>query len=161
MTGKIWNSLAITALFAFGAQPVAAQENSALTMKVELEKSVPGADGQAAQTVYVAPEVVVPGDRIRITLNFANDRATPVKGINLVNPIPEGLVFDGTADPADFGVSIDGGKNFGALATLTIPVDGAAPRRATTADVTHVRWLWPEAIAPGQNRSVAFFGRVR
>lgn len=47
------------------------------------------------------------------------------------------------------------------IAALTVPVDGASPRAATAADVTHVRWLWPDAIAPGQSRSVAFFGRVR
>ncbi|HEY0596608.1 hypothetical protein [Sphingopyxis sp.] len=159
MTGKMWTILAMAALVA--GPPVMAQETGALTSKIELEKSVAGADGQPARKTYVAPDVVVPGDRVRVTLIFTNKGAAPAAGVNLVNPIPEGLVFDEIADPANFGVSTDDGKTFGALAALTVSVAGAAARPATAADVTHVRWLWPDPIAPGQSRSVAFFGRVR
>jgi uncharacterized repeat protein (TIGR01451 family) len=159
MTGKMWNILAVAALVA--GSPAIAQETGALTSKIELEKSVAGADGQPAGKTYVAPDVVVPGDRVRVTLVFTNRGAAPAAGVNLVNPIPEGLIFDETADPAGFGVSADGGKTFGALTALTVSVAGAAARPATAADVTHVRWLWPDPIAPGQSRSVAFFGRVR
>ncbi|HJS12147.1 hypothetical protein [Sphingopyxis sp.] len=161
MIGKAWNALALAALFAAGVQPAAAQETGSLTSKIELEKSMPSSDGQPPNKTYVAPDVVVPGDRVRIALTFTNNGTAPAAGVNLVNPIPDGLMFDDTADTAGFGVSTDGGKTFGALAALTVPVDGPAPRPATAADVTHVRWLWPDAIAPGKSRSVAFFGRVR
>jgi len=161
MIGKAWNALALAALLGTGVQPAAAQGTGSLTSKIELEKSTPSSDGQPPKKTYVAPDVVVPGDRVRVALTFINNGATPATGVNLVNPIPDGLLFDDTADTAGFGVSTDGGKTFGALAALTVPVDGAAPRRATAADVTHVRWQWPDAIAPGQSRSVAFFGRVR
>ncbi|MHA4836608.1 hypothetical protein [Sphingopyxis sp. MSC1_008] len=161
MIGKAWNALALAALIAAGVQPAAAQGTGALTSKIELEKSTPSSDGQPPKKTYVAPDVVVPGDRVRVALTFTNNGAAPAAGVNLVNPIPEGLLFDDTADTAGFGVSTDGGKTFGTLAALTVPVDGAAPRPAVAADVTHVRWLWPDAIAPGQSRSVAFFGRVR
>ena len=160
MIGKAWKSMAIAALLAAGV-PAAAQGSGALTSKIELEKLVPATADQPAQKTYIAPDVVVPGDRVRVTLSFTNNGAQPASGVILVNPIPQGLMFDDTADPAGFGVSADGGKIFAALAALTIPVEGAAPRAATAADVTHVRWLWPDAIAPGQSRSVAFFGRVR
>ena len=161
MIGNKWNSLAIAALLMAGSPPAAAQGTGALAVKIELEKTAPGAEGQPATKTYVAPDVVVPGDRVRITLNFTNDRAAPVAGIKLVNPIPDGLVFDDTADTTGFGVSIDGGKTFDALAALTVPVEGAAPRPAAKTDVTHVRWLWADSLAPGQRRSVAFFGRVK
>lgn len=161
MIGKAWNALALATLFAAGVQPTAAQETGSLTSKIELEKSTPSSDGQPPKKIYVAPDVVVPGDRVRVALTFTNNGAAPAAGVNLVNPIPAGLTFDDTADTAGFGVSTDGGKTFGALAALTIPVQGAAPRPATAADVTHIRWLWPDAIDPGQSRSVAFFGRVR
>jgi len=161
MIGKMRNALMLAALLAAAAQPVAAQETGALTSKIELEKSLPAGEGQSARKTYVTPDVVVPGDRVRVTLIFTNKGSAPAAGVSLVNPIPDGLVYDDTADTASFGVSIDGGKNFGALAALTVPVANAAPRPATVTDVTHVRWLWPDAIAPGQSRRVAFFGRVR
>ncbi|ALJ14294.1 DUF11 domain-containing protein [Sphingopyxis macrogoltabida] len=150
------------ALFAT-VQPAAAQGGGALTSKIELQKVVPGTgtDRHAELYTFVAPDVVVPGDRIRVTLTFTNNGTAPASGVNIVNPIPEGLVFDGANDPAAFSVSVDGAKAFGALDALTVPVEGAAPRAAANADVTHVRWLWPDAIPVGGSRSVAFFGRVK
>lgn len=159
--GKKWEILAAAALFAIGAQPALAQNGGELTSKVELEKLTPGPDGQSATKTYITPEVVVPGDRVRISLIFTNNGAKAASGVVIANPIPNALIFDGTADQAGFGVSTDGGKTFGALASLTVTVAGAPPRPATASDVTHVRWQWPDAIAPGQSRSVAFFGRVR
>eukprot|EP01034_Spumella_vulgaris_P002157 gene2156-2809_t len=109
--------LAIAAVLAMGSHPAAAQGTGALTSKIELERLAPATSGQAAAKTYVAPDVVVPGDRIRVTLTFTNNGAAPAAGLNLTNPIPEGLVFDETADAAGFSVSVDGGKTFGALAS--------------------------------------------
>lgn len=161
MFDKARSALVIAVILALAGQPAAAQGTGALTSKIELEKLVPTSKGQAPNKSYVTPDVVVPGDRVRVTLTFTNQGAAPAAGVNLVNPIPDGLVFDETANTAGFGVSTDGGKTFGALAALTVPVEGASPRAAAAADVTHVRWLWQDAISPGQSRSVAFFGRVR
>lgn len=161
MIGKAWNALTLAVVLAAVTQPAAAQATGALTSKIELEKHTPAGDGEAAKKSYVTPDVVVPGDRVRVSLTFTNNGTAPAAGINLVNPIPEGLLFEDTADAANFSVSVDGGRTFSSLASLTVPVQDATARAATAADVTHVRWLWPDAIAPGQSRSVAFFGHVR
>jgi len=161
MFGKAWNALAMAVVLTLGIEPAAAQGTGALTSKIELEKLAPTSEGQAPNRIYVTPDVVVPGDRVRVTLIFTNQGAAPAAGVNLVNPIPVGLIFDETANTAGFGVSTDGGKTFGALTALTVSVEGASPRPAAAADVTHVRWLWQDTIATGQSRSVAFFGRVR
>ena len=159
MIGMIWKGLAVAAIVV--GVPAAAQGSGNLTTKVEVEKSVPGQDGQPASKSYVTPDVVVPGDRVRISLAFTNNGTEPASGVVVANPIPPALLFDGTDDDAGFGVSIDGGTIFAPLSNLTVPTEGAAPRAATAADVTHVRWKWADAIGPGQTRSVAFFGRVR
>lgn len=161
MIGKMWNALAPAALLAATTQPAAAQESGTLTSRIELEKAIPGANRNAELYTYVQPDVVVPGDRVRITLTFKNNSTAPATGLNITNPIPEGLAFNSTNDTTDFSVSVDGGKSFGALASLTVPVEHAAPRAATLSDVTHVRWLWSQPVAPQQSRSVAFFGLVK
>lgn len=159
MTGKMWKALALAAFVT--SVPAAAQGNGNLSTKVEVEKTTMGQDGQPGGKTYVTPDVVVPGDRVRISLAFTNNGAEPASGVVISNPIPSALLFDGTDDPAGFAVSIDGGKQFSPLSDLTVPVGGAAARAATAADVTHVRWNWTDTIGPGQTRTVAFFGRVR
>lgn len=161
MKTRVCKAALLALALAFGSQPAIAQNGGALTSKIELEKLTPTAEGQPPAKSYAAPDVVVPGDRVRITLTFTNGGAVPAAGVNIVNPIPEGLVFDGTDDRQDFTVSVDGGKTFGALAALTVTGTGTAPRTATVGDVTHVRWLWTATVAPGQTRSVAFFGKVK
>ena len=160
MIGKAGRALAFTAALTLNGYAAAAQDSAALTSRIELEKSIPATNGQPASKIHVAPDVAVPGDRVRVTLTFTNMGATPAPGVNLVNPIPEGLIFNDTADATGFGVSTDGGKTFGALAVLTIPIQGATVRPATAADVTHIRF-WQDAIAPDESRSVAFFGHAR
>lgn len=161
MTGKKWGILAAAALLAVGAPPALAQNIGTLTSKVELEKSISATDGKPATKTYLTPDVVVPGDRVRISLAFTNKGAQPASGVVIANPIPQALLFDGTDEEAGFGVSVDGGKQFAPLSDLAVPVEYGAARPATAADVTHVRWKWADAVAPGQTRTVAFFGRVR
>lgn len=160
-TGKFLNGLFLGVAALVAAAPAAAQGTGALTSKIELEKVAPAAEGADRVTTYVEPDVVVPGDRVRVTLTFANHGSAPASGINITNPIPDGLVFDGTADRQNFSVSVDGAKTFGALEALTVAVPDADTRPATNADVTHVRWIWSDAIGVHQSRSVAFFARVK
>lgn len=161
MNQKHWMSLALAVAATIATPSVAAQDGGVLTNKIELEKRVAGADGAPETISYSAPETVVPGDRVRVTLTFTNNGAAPASGINLVNPVPDALMFDGADESPGFGVSVDGGKTFGALGDLRVPGPDAEPRAATSADVTHVRWLWPDAVPVGESRTVAFFGRVR
>ena len=160
MTGKVRVAMLAIAL-ATGAPHAAAQQDTELTSKIELEKAIPGAHRNAELYTYVEPDVVVPGDRVRVTLTFTNHGAAPATDLNITNPIPEGLIFNGTNDTEDFSVSVDDGKSFGALASLSVPVENGAPRAANMPDVTHVRWLWSQPVAPHQHRSVAFFGLVK
>jgi len=130
MRGRLFAYILAAGLGAAGPM-AAAQEKGALTSTVELEK-ISGADSGKPVKSYVAPDVVVPGDRVRVTLLFANPGPSPATGVRIVNPIPAGLAFDGTNDRADFSVSVDGGKSFGDLASLTIPGTDGTPRAANS-----------------------------
>jgi uncharacterized repeat protein (TIGR01451 family) len=161
MIAKLSKTIALAFILASGMQPAAAQDTGLLTSKVELEKPGSGVDGREGAKIYTTPDVVVPGDRVRLTLTFANNGAAPAGNMIVMNPIPGALVFDGTNDTAGCSVSVNGGMTFGALGELKVAVADAAPRPAVASEVTHVRWTWPDAIAPGESRSVAFFGRVQ
>lgn len=150
---------AALAMATLAAQPAFAQ--NALTSTIEVERIAPAADGKPPVKSYAPLDVVVPGDRLRFTLTFKNNGDEPATGVAINNPIQDALVFDGTPDLTGFDVSTDKGATFGPLANLTVSADNAAPRAATNADVTNVRWIWADAIAPGQTRTVTFFAKVK
>lgn len=146
----------------FMVTPALAQQSDSLVLDsvVELARNETAADGTVT-TRYTKPDVVVPGDRVRITLRFHNRSRDPIQNLKLRNPIPDGLQFDGTEDLGGFSLSVDGGNVWGQLADLTVAAAGAPPRPAGLADITHVMWVLPTAVAPGARGSVSFFTRVR
>jgi uncharacterized repeat protein (TIGR01451 family) len=159
---KMTPFLAAAFVVAAAATVPAAAQNQGLTLDsiVELERSATAADG-TVNISYAKPDVVVPGDRVRITLRYHNQGREAVTNLKLRNPIPDGLMFDGTSDVAGFSLSIDGGTNWGALADLTLTAADGTSRAATSADVTHVMWVLPQPVAPQARGSVVFFTRVR
>lgn len=136
----------------------------ALTSLVEVERSETAADGSVTLH-YADPskEVVVPGDKLRITLSYDNRGSAPATGFSAVNPInPHVQLVQVREDWAE--LSVDGGKSYGALDTLTVTAttaDGTATRAAVPGDVTHIRWTMANAIAPGEKGSLVFYGIVR
>lgn len=76
----------------------------------------------------------------------------PVKGsVQLTNVTQKEVEVD---------YSVDGGKTYGALDKLAISTQGSdgkdAPRPATAADVTHLRWTLKNSMAPGASGFVRF-----
>lgn len=142
------------------ALAVAQTNGLALDSVVELERSETAADG-TVKTSYSKPDVVLPGDRVRITLSYNNRGREPVTNLKLRNPIPDGLQFDGTNDIAGLSISIDGGSNWGQLADLKFTAADGTERPATMTDITHVMWVLEQPVPPGGRGSVSFFTRVR
>jgi uncharacterized repeat protein (TIGR01451 family) len=137
-----------------------------LTSDVKIERVEVDANGKETVTLH-APKsvVVVPGDKVLFTLEVTNTGAQPAAGFRATNPMPGPVQFVSVAE--DWAeVSVDGGKVWGKLAALkvmTVPAEGAAPaeRAADIADVTHVRWIFPEAIAPGGKRKISYRGVIK
>jgi uncharacterized repeat protein (TIGR01451 family) len=144
----------------------AAPSPVALTSDVKIERVTVDASGKEQVTLH-APKsvVVVPGDKVLFTLEVVNNGSDPASGFRATNPIPAAVKFTSVAeDWAD--VSVDGGATWGKLAALKVKAknaDGTADvdRAAVGADVTHVRWVFADAIAPGAKRAISYRGEVR
>ena len=151
---KIW--LALFALLAPAA--AVAADNVSLTSKVLVERVKPGADGKPV-TVREEPTVVTPGDKLVVVLSNRNRGPAPATGFTLTNPIPAAVAYTGTED-SSASVSVDGGKSWGALASLKVVAADGASRPAAAADVTHIRWSFSQPIAAGSGGELSFRGVV-
>ena len=149
----------LIALFALLA-PVAASatDNVALTSQVLVERTKAGADGKPV-TTREAPGVVTPGDKLVFQLGYTNKGAEPATGFTLTNPIPEAVAYTG-AESEGATVSVDGGKSWGALASLKVVQADGTSRPAVATDVTHIRWSFGRPIAAGSGGELSFRGVV-
>jgi uncharacterized repeat protein (TIGR01451 family) len=150
----------LIALFAFLAPAAAlAADNVALSSEVLVERTKAGPDGKPV-TVREAPGVVTPGDKLVFKLGYRNQGAQPATGFTLTNPIPEAVAYTGS-ESEGATVSIDGGKSWGQLASLTVKQADGTSRAALSTDVTHVRWSFAQAIPAGASGNVSFKGVVK
>jgi uncharacterized repeat protein (TIGR01451 family) len=148
--------LALLALLAPAAAFAAGDVS--LKSKVLVEHVKPGPDGKPV-TVREAPGIVTPGEKLVFILSYRNDGAAPATGFTLTNPIPASVAFTGTEDK-DAVLSVDGGKTWGALASLKVVQANGTSRPAVAADVTHIRWSFARPIAAGSGGELSFGGVV-
>lgn len=128
-----------------------------LKSDVMVEKTV--TENGAEKKVLVEPTVVVPGDRLVFRNAYKNVGSEAVKDFVLTNPIQAGVELSGEGTES-LQVSVDGGKQWGLLATLKVADGKGGERAALPADVTHVRWVLPN-IAVGASGTVSFHAIVR
>ena len=138
---------------AFAANQVALDNN------VFVERVTTDAAGKQ-RVLLEEPKVVVPGDRLVFVLNYRNAGAQPADKFVVTNPMPSAVRF------ADAGgtpplVSVDGGRTWGTLDTLTVPLADGARRPAQPADVTHIRWAFQKPIPAGGAGKLMFRGIVK
>ena len=110
--------------------------------------------------------VAQPGDEIRYRLVFTNVTAGPVKNIQFVDPIPQGMVYVLGSATSDQRVhaeySIDGGRTYAAQPMIGVVEDGKQVQKHAPAEqYTHVRWTVVGSLARGAQVSVEFRGRVK
>lgn len=133
------------------AVPAAAQAQNqpmSLTSDVKLVKVDVDENGESS-TSLVAPDVIVPGDRLVFGTNYANSGSDVVEGFVVTNPVHEKVRLASDADP-DLTVSVDGGKSWGKLDALNVTGEDGTSRSASHADVTHVRWVLA-TVQPGES----------
>lgn len=156
----------VSGSFAIAAPAFAQSSAVKLESEIMVEKTETLANG-TTKTTLVSPKntQVVPGDKLIVTLKYTNSGAAPASDFVATNPLPAPVQFTSVAeDWAD--VSVDGGKTFGKLTTLTVmavPAEGGAAvsRAATPEDVTTIRWAFATPIAPGAKGTLTYRGVVR
>ena len=118
-------------------------------------------DAQGKQRILLEePKVVVPGDRLVFVLNYRNAGAQPADKFVITNPMPSAVRFADAGDTRPL-VSVDGGKQWGLLADLSVPMIDGTHRAAQPADVTHVRWAFQKPIPVGGTGKLMFRGVVK
>lgn len=149
--------VSLLSLIALGASaPAAAKDTVALSGTVQVERVVTN-EGESKK-VLVAPEGVVPGDRLLFTTNYENAGSETVENFVVTNPLPPAVRL-ADADTA-FDVSVDGGKSYGEISVLQVIEPETGPRPAEVRDVTHIRWTL-ERLEPGVKGKLNYYGIVR
>jgi len=149
--------LAFLSLVLFGSAALA--ENVQLTSKVLVERTVKDDKG-ADKIVLEEPKVVTPGEKLLFTLAYKNVGAAPAEDFVITNPLPDAVAYAGGEADGSV-VSVDGGKNWGALAALQVKAADGTLRPAQAADVTHVRWAFAKPIPAGAEGKLTFRGTVK
>jgi uncharacterized repeat protein (TIGR01451 family) len=142
------------------AAPALAQEASPVSLSGDVKAVVTSVDADGQETTQlVEPSTIVPGDRLIFGTDYANTGTEPVKNFVVTNPLPGPVRLAPDAE-ADLVVSVDGGENWGTLASLTVTLDDGSSRSAQHSDVTHVRWTLAE-IAPGGSGRLEYPAIIR
>ena len=151
--------LLILLLATLAPAPALAANQVALDNNVFVERVSTDASGKQ-RVLLEEPKVVVPGDRLVFVLNYRNAGAQPADKFVITNPMPSAVRFAGAADASPI-VSVDGGKAWGALDTLSVIQPDGTRRPAQPADVTHIRWAFQKPIPAGGSGKVMFRGVVK
>ena len=137
--------------------------------KILVERTAPSESGEmVTRLVEPATVKVIPGDKLVFINAYRNTGANAVTGFVVNNPVHSAVSLIEIAEDWAL-VSVDGGKNFGKLADLTVTETvavadaDAAPvtRPAKASDATHVRWVLTSPIAPGASGELRFRGVVK
>lgn len=155
MKSGIW----AIALACLGApQMAAARQDIRLDRQMFVERTRTDINGRERRILQSASRAG-PGDQLILVVNWRNEGSRPVRNLAVTNAVPRGARLD-LADPAA-QVSVDGGAHWGRLGDLWLPTPLGGTRRATPADITHVRWTVPQEISPGESGRLSYRATVR
>lgn len=139
---------ALVALAMIGVSGVAAAQPAVrLDTQLFVERVSTDLNGRPRRTLESAARAM-PGEPVIVILHWRNEGAQPVRSFAASRTALRGLTPDLAAPGVQ--VSIDGGRNWDRFDRLWLPTPLGGVRRAVAEDVTHVRWLLPDAAHPGQ-----------
>ena len=144
-----------------GAALAQGKQAVAITSNIQAVKEVTDAKG-VKKRILVDPTTVIPGTPLVVWINYKNASASPVTGFVINNPVPAAIDFTALGENSEWGVvSVDGGKTFGALASLKVSSGDRVMRAAIPQDVTHVRWTFAKPIPGNSGGQLSFYAIVK
>ncbi|RDC59708.1 hypothetical protein HME9302_00900 [Alteripontixanthobacter maritimus] len=154
-------SVFAAAAFAIGAfsAPATAQDKPVTLAGDVMKEQITLDDNGGDRIEMVAPDVVIPGDRLLFATSYTNTSGEAIEDFVVTNPLPAAVRLSEGSD-ADLVVSVDGGETWGKLNDLRVESEGGVSRDAAEIDVTHVRWTLA-SIAPGESGRLEYYAIVR
>jgi uncharacterized repeat protein (TIGR01451 family) len=158
-------SIFLTLLFlaAAGAPAMAQEQPIEITSTALVEKTIVNEKGEKVLVRQPAVKVL-PGEEVVFVNSYVNKGKVPAENVIINNAIPEHMIYVGESAQGEKTVvtySVDGGKTFGPLLTLTVTEAGGTKRPAASVDVTHIRWTRTPPLPPNQTAEVEFRGRLK
>lgn len=149
---------AAVALFWFGT--LHAKAGLELKNEAFQEVVVKSPDGKVERKTVPA-SMVVPGTEVQYVVSYKNATDNTAGNVAIINPIPKELEYVSASGAGTAEVSVDDGKSYGPLATLTVSGTDGKARPAKPSDVTHVRWRFEAPLKPGDEGKVTFRARLK
>lgn len=153
----------LCALAGVAAAPNAtAQTGIRLEQQIFVERVTTDLNGRARHVLTNADRLS-PGDQLIFVINWSNQGRQPIRGLAVTNAVRRGVEPDPSSGPSNAAmqVSVDGGAHWGRLDQLWLPTPLGGTRRATAADITHLRWTLTEAVPPGQSGRLSYRATMR
>ena len=147
--------LALTVVGAFSAAAHATGLKA--TQSVEVATVSVAADGTETITYSPATEVE-PGERVRYTLTYTNEGASPAEDVSLVMPVPTEVTYlegsiDGPVSTVTY--SADNGESFMAREALLVVTEDTT-RLAVPEDITHIKWAFNDEISAYETGKISY-----
>jgi len=158
---RIHTELLLAVILACSFSSARAASELRLTNAVFQEIEVKGDDGKIERKTIPAARVV-PGTEVFYVISYQNAGDKAAEKIAITNPVPKELEYIAAIGPSIAEeVSVDAGKNYGALTNLSVALPDGNTRPAKASDVTHVRWKLASALKPGDEGKVSFRARLK
>lgn len=143
---------------AFTPQLALARQDIRLETQMFVERVSTDINGRARRILESADRAGS-GDQLILVVNWRNEGSRPVRGVAVTNAVPRGAQLDLTNRAMQ--ISVDGGVHWGRLSDIWLPTPLGGMRRAIPADITHVRWVVPQEISPGESGRISYRATVR
>jgi len=129
---------------------------------VEQEIVKKAADG-SVKLERVTAAVVAPGDEVIYSIRFNNQGGEAAGDLVMVMPVPQEITYvEGSAAgrPSKITFSADGGNTYLTRGRLTVTEEGVE-RPASGAEITHIKWMIEQPLAPQARGEVFYRGIVK